>query len=232
MRFAVIVFPGSNCDHDAYHAVKHPLGEQAQFVWHRDTDLNGVDAVIVPGGFSYGDYLRTGAIANLSPVMQSVKAFAKEGGLVIGICNGFQILIEAGLLPGALISNKNMRFISKDIHLKPEHNDSVFTSGLDMNKAYKMPIAHQGGNYFVLPDELNRLEDNGQIAFRYSTAEGEITEDANPNGSIASIAGVFNEKRNVLGMMPHPERASEDMLGSTDGLEIFKSMVNASVGVI
>ena len=228
MRFAILVFPGSNCDHDAYQVVRHVLKEEAEFIWHQEESLEEFDVVIIPGGFSYGDYLRSGAIARFSPIMQAVQAFAKDGGLVLGICNGFQVLVEADLLPGALINNHNLRFISQMVHLKPENGGSPYTSGLDLDRTYKMPMAHQSGNYFVSPAELAELEKHGQIAFRYVTEEGELTPEANPNGSIGNIAGVVNRKKNVLGLMPHPERAAEAILGSTDGLALFKSMVGMS----
>ncbi|MCK4579239.1 MAG: phosphoribosylformylglycinamidine synthase subunit PurQ [Candidatus Marinimicrobia bacterium] len=224
MRFAVIVFPGSNCDHDTYHVIKHILGEEAQFVWHRETSLSNYDVVVIPGGFAYGDYLRTGAIAALSPIMQAVKKFAAGGGLVLGVCNGFQILVEAGLLPGALVANQSLRFISRKIHLKPEDTGSSLTAGLKLDRIYTMPVAHQAGNYLIQAAELAQLEDNGQIAFRYATAGGKVSTGANPNGSVANIAGVLNREKNIMGMMPHPERASESVVGSVDGLEIFKSI--------
>jgi len=225
MRFAILVFPGSNCDHDAYHAVRHVLGEEGAFIWHKERSLDGFDAVIIPGGFSYGDYLRTGAIARFSPIMSAVQEFARQGKPVIGICNGFQILVEAGLLPGALISNRSLRFISRMVYLKPEDQSSLFTAGLDANRTYRMPIAHQSGNYLISPEALDRLERNGQIAFRYATPAGEISPEANPNGSTGNIAGVLNREKNVLGLMPHPERAAEAIVGSDDGLAFFKSMV-------
>ncbi len=228
MRFAILVFPGSNCDHDAYQVVRHVLKEEVAFVWHQQDSLDGFDVVIIPGGFSYGDYLRSGAIARFSPIMQAVQAFASHGGLVLGICNGFQVLVEAGLLPGALIHNHHLRFISQMVHLKPESGGSPFTAGLDLDRTYKMPMAHQSGNYVVSPAELAELEKHDQIAFRYATDEGEITPEANPNGSFANIAGVVNREQNVLGLMPHPERAAEAILGSVDGLALFKSMLGAS----
>ncbi len=227
MRFAILVFPGSNCDHDAYHAIRHVLGEEAAFVWHKDGSLDGFDAVIIPGGFTYGDYLRTGAIARFSPIMSAVLQFARQGRPVMGICNGFQILVEAGVLPGALISNRSLRFISKMVYLKPEGNHSPFTARLDTNRTYRMPIAHQAGSYLVSPEELEQLQQNHQIAFRYATSAGEVLPEANPNGSVANIAGVLNQEKNVLGLMPHPERAAETIVGSSDGLEFFKSLVEA-----
>lgn len=228
MRFAVLVFPGSNCDYDAYHAVRYVLREQAEFIWHRETSLDGFEVVILPGGFSYGDYLRTGAIARLSPIMTAVRQFASAGGLVLGICNGFQILIEAGLLPGALISNSGLRFISRRVYLQPEGSGDPFTAGLDSSRSYAMPIAHQAGNYLVSARELQQLEKHEQIAFRYVTAAGERTVEANPNGSCANIAGVLNREKNVMGMMPHPERAAEAVLGSVDGLALFESIIGRS----
>ena len=228
MRFAILVFPGSNCDHDAYQVVRHVLKEEAEFVWHRQDSLDDFDAVIIPGGFSYGDYLRSGAIARFSPIMQAVQAFANQGGLVLGICNGFQVLVEAGMLPGALVHNHNLRFISRMVHLKPENGGSPFTAGLDLDRTYKLPMAHQSGNYLVSPAELAELEKHGQIAFRYATQEGKIVPEANPNGSCGNIAGVVNREKNVLGLMPHPERAAEAILGSIDGLALFKSMIGIS----
>ena len=228
MRFAVLVFPGANCDHDAQYAVQNVLGEEAEFVWHKEESLNGFDAVIIPGGFSYGDYLRSGAIARFAPVMGAVKKMAHEGGLVLGICNGFQILVEAQLLPGALISNSNLRFISRMVRLKPLHTDSPFTSALDAKSSYAMPVAHRSGNFIVDPSQLEVLQGNGQIAFRYVSASGRSTKAANPNGSLDNIAGVFNERRNVLGLMPHPERAVETITGSADGLGILQSMAGVT----
>jgi len=228
VRFAILVFPGSNCDHDAYHVIRHVLGEEGAFVWHKESSLDGFDVVIIPGGFSYGDYLRSGAIARFSPIMTTVVKFAREGQPVMGICNGFQILVEAGLLPGALISNQSLRFVSKMVYLKPENNGSLFTAGLDTHRTYRMPVAHRSGNYLVSPDELSQLEENSQIAFRYATLAGEVLPEANPNGSVSNVAGVLNLQKNVLGMMPHPERASEGIVGSSDGLAFFKSIVEAS----
>ena len=224
MRFAVLVFPGANCDHDAYHALRDVLGEEAYYVWHREESLAGYDAVIIPGGFSYGDYLRSGAIARFAPVMGAVRKMADEGAPVLGICNGFQILVEAGLLPGALISNAGLRFVSRMVRLKPEHTDSIFTASLDTERTYAMPVAHRGGNFFAGPEQLAELADHGQIAFRYVDDRGRQTATANPNGSLENIAGVFNRQRNVLGLMPHPERAVEALVGSTDGLAVLKSM--------
>ena len=228
MRVAVLVFPGSNCDHDAYHAFKNVLGVRAELVWHREESLSGFDAVVLPGGFSYGDYLRSGAIARFAPVMGAVKKMAGEGAPVLGICNGFQILVEAELLPGALISNSNLRFISRMVSLKPEHNNSPFTRSLDTGSSYAMPIAHRSGNYIASPELLKALDANGQIAFRYVDASGKESPGSNPNGSVGNIAGVLNKQGNVLGLMPHPERAVESLMGSRDGLALLKSMVGVA----
>ena len=225
MKFGVLVFPGSNCDHDTYNVIAEVAKQPVTFLWHDSEDLQGVDAVLVPGGFAYGDYLRTGAIARFSPVMQSVQRFAAGGGLVLGICNGFQILTEAGLLPGALMRNAGLKYICKQVHLRTETANSPFTNGLAKGDALKMPIGHMEGNYFCEPEELRRLEAEDRIAFRYATAGGEITPEANPNGSLGNIAGILNEGRNVLGMMPHPDRSSELLLGSADGWKIFASLV-------
>jgi phosphoribosylformylglycinamidine synthase len=225
MKFGVLVFPGSNCDHDTYNVIAEVAKQPVTFLWHDSEDLQGVDAVLVPGGFAYGDYLRTGAIARFSPVMQSVQRFAAGGGLVLGICNGFQILTEAGLLPGALMRNAGLKYICKQVHLRTETANSPFTNGLAKGDVLKMPIGHMEGNYFCEPEELRRLEAEDRIAFRYATAGGEITPEANPNGSLGNIAGILNEGRNVLGMMPHPDRSSELLLGSADGWKIFASLV-------
>jgi phosphoribosylformylglycinamidine synthase len=227
MKFGVLVFPGSNCDHDTYHVIGEIAHQPVTFLWHDSADLQGVDAVLVPGGFAYGDYLRTGAIARFSPVMQSVKKFAAGGGLVLGICNGFQILTEAGLLPGALMRNAGLKYICKQVHLRTETVSSAFTNQLAKGEILKIPIGHMEGNYFCEPAELKRLEDEDRIAFRYATPAGAITPEANPNGSLGNIAGVLNEGRNVLGMMPHPDRSSEQLLGSHDGWKIFASMIQA-----
>jgi len=224
MRFAILVFPGSNCDYDAYHALKHVLGQDVWFVWHGETDLKNPDCVILPGGFSYGDYLRCGAMASFSPAMDSVKRFAADGGLVLGICNGFQVLTESGLLPGALIRNRSLHFICRDIYLKPENTTSPFTNRLDASRAYRVPIAHAEGNYTCDPDTLAMLERTGRVAFRYCDPDGRVDEGANPNGSLHNIAGIFNENGNVLGMMPHPERAVESLTGNTDGRALFESL--------
>jgi phosphoribosylformylglycinamidine synthase len=227
MKFAVVVFPGSNCDHDAYHAAKHVLGQDAEFVWHKETDLRGADVVILPGGFSHGDDLRTGAIARFSPVMEAVKKFAAAGGPVLGICNGFQILLEAGLLPGAMLRNRELKFRCEHVYVRVEQTDTPFTVACRPQQVLRIPIAHGEGNYFTTPDDLRKLEQNRQIVFRYVNASGEVTEEANPNGSMASIAGICSDRRNVVGLMPHPERACELSVGSADGLVMFESVVAA-----
>jgi phosphoribosylformylglycinamidine synthase len=227
MKFGVTVFPGSNCDHDTFNVIESIAHQPVTFLWHDSPDLQGVDAILVPGGFAYGDYLRTGAIARFSPVMESVKKFAAKGGLVLGICNGFQILTEAGLLPGALMRNAGLKYICKQVHLRTETTNSAFTGTLKKSEVLQIPIGHMEGNYFCTPEELHRLESEDRVAFRYATPEGDITPEANPNGSLANIAGILNEGRNVLGMMPHPDRSSESILGSADGWKIFESMVGA-----
>jgi phosphoribosylformylglycinamidine synthase subunit PurQ / glutaminase len=229
MRIGVVTFPGSNSDHDAYHVAKHVCGQDARFVWHKDSDLSGLDAVVLPGGFAYGDYLRTGAIARFSPVMQAVVAFAGKGGPVLGICNGFQILQEAGLLPGAMLRNKNVKFLSQPVHVRVERTDTPVTAGLSVGDVLTMPIAHGEGNFYLPEDELQRLEDDGQVVFRYTTKDGRLEESANVNGSAHAIAGVCNEQRNVVGLMPHPERASEPELGSADGRRLFEALIRSLV---
>ena len=224
MKVGVLVFPGSNCDHDAYHVVKHVLGGEASFVWHRETQLPDLDALIVPGGFSYGDYLRTGALARFAPVMRAVVEFARRGAPVLGICNGFQILQEAGLLPGAMLRNQHVRFLSQDVHLRVERTDTAVTNGLRAGEVLTMPIAHGEGNFYLPEDELDRLEQNGQVVFRYVTRDGRLDPEANVNGSCRAIAGVCNEGRNVVGLMPHPERAAEAELGSADGRRLFEAL--------
>jgi phosphoribosylformylglycinamidine synthase I len=227
MKFGVLVFPGSNCDHDTYNVVGGVMGQPVTYLWHESTDLEGCDAVLVPGGFAYGDYLRTGAIARFAPIMQSVRKFAEGGGLVMGICNGFQILCEAGLLPGALMRNAGQRYICKQVNLRVETAGSPFTQGLARGQVLRMPIGHMEGNYFCDAATLDTLRREDRIAFRYATPEGEVTAEANPNGSLDNIAGVLSEGRNVLGMMPHPDRSSEALLGSEDGLQLFQSMARA-----
>ena len=227
MKFAVVVFPGSNCDHDAYHAAKHVLGQDAAFVWHKETSLGGADAVILPGGFAHGDYLRTGAIARFSPVMQAVTAFAQSGGPVLGICNGFQVLLEAGLLPGAMLRNRSVQFQCEHVFVTVEQTDTPFTLACRQGQVLRIPIAHGEGNYYAEPDVVQHLEQNRQVIFRYTTSSGERTEDANPNGSVGNIAGLCNEARNVVGLMPHPERACELAVGSSDGLVMFESVLQA-----
>ena len=227
MKFGVVVFPGAYCDRDCYYAVETVLGKPVEFIWHQETALGGFDAVILPGGFSYGDYLRPGAIARFSPVMAAVRDFAGRGGLVIGICNGFQVLTEAGLLPGALLRNVGMKYICRFVHIRTETTATRFTSALGAGQVLHIPIGHGDGNYFAGSETLRQLEDRGQIVFRYVDADGRMTPEANPNGSSGHIAGIVNERRNVLGMMPHPERADEPILGSRDGVLIFESMVAA-----
>ncbi|MCC6327969.1 MAG: phosphoribosylformylglycinamidine synthase subunit PurQ [Acidobacteria bacterium] len=227
MKFGVIVFPGSNCDHDAYHVVSKHIGQPVDFIWHKETDLSGYDAILIPGGFSYGDYLRAGALASFSPVMNAVKEFAANGGFVFGICNGFQILCEAGLLPGALMRNENLHFVCKHVNIRTENTNTPYTSELVEGSVLSMPIAHAEGNYVCDEETMNQLEENGQIVFRYCDAEGELSSDANPNGALSNIAGICNLDRNVIGMMPHPERACEELLGSNDGRDIFRSLAKA-----
>ena len=228
MRVGVIVFPGSNCDHDAYHVASHVLGLETSFIWHKETRLPDVDLVIIPGGFSYGDYLRAGAVARFSPIMFQVIEFAQRGGLVLGICNGFQVLCECGLLPGALLRNDSVRFACKWVSIRTENTDSPFTQGLASGQVLRIPIAHGEGNYFAAEEDLQALESNGRVAFRYCSEQGEITQEANPNGSAHNIAGILNAEGNVLGMMPHPERAAEQVLGSADGALIFQSVIATS----
>jgi len=226
MHFAILQFPASNCDQDCVHAVR-VLGHTASYIWHKDTSLGAVDAVIVPGGFSYGDYLRCGAIARFSPVMQAVKTFADQGGLVLGICNGFQILCEAGLLPGALIRNRDLKFHCEQVHLKIANGDTPFTRLTPPDRLLRIPIAHGEGCYFADAETLASLQAKRQILWQYADASGQLTEQANPNGSVLNIAGIANEGFNVAGLMPHPDRASEDILGSADGRWVFESMVDS-----
>jgi len=229
MRFSIPVFPGSNCDHDCEYVVREVMGQPVEMVWHKDTDLKNPDCVVVPGGFSYGDYLRTGAIARFSPIMKSVADFAAKGGLVIGICNGFQILCEAGLLPGALIRNKGLQFLCQSVYIKVEETDTPFTNTCQKGQVLKIPIAHGEGNYFIDPAGFQKLKDNHQIVVRYCDVKGNATAESNPNGSLDNIAGICNEKRNVFGLMPHPDRSGEDMLGSHDGKFIWKSILASTV---
>ena len=224
MKFGVIVFPGSNCDHDAYHVISKHVGQPVDFIWHRDTDLRSYDAVIIPGGFSYGDYLRAGALARFSPVMNSVKEFAAQGNLVLGICNGFQILCEAGLLPGALIRNQGLHFICEHVSVRVESANTPFTHELKTGEVLRMPIAHADGNFVCDDETFAELSENDRIIFRYCDRHGQLTDVANPNGSRDHIAGICNRERNVMGLMPHPERACEDLLGSSDGREVFRSL--------
>lgn len=225
MKFGVIIFPGSNCDYDAYRAVKDVLKEGVEFLWHQGTSLNDCDCVILPGGFSYGDYLRTGSIARFSPVMKEVTKFARKGGLVLGICNGFQILLESGLLPGAMLRNQSLRFVCKHVYIRTEVTQTPYTNLCKRHQVLKIPVAHSDGNYFMSEQELHKLKENNQIVFRYCTASGKLEPGCNPNGAVDNIAGICNEQRNVLGMMPHPERASEGILGSEDGKYLFRSIV-------
>jgi phosphoribosylformylglycinamidine synthase I len=230
MKFGVVVFPGSNCDHDAFCAVERALGQQASFLWHQSADLEGCDVIILPGGFSYGDYLRTGAIARFSPIMAAVRDFAARGGLVLGICNGFQILLESGLLKGAMLRNRNLNFICRPVHIRVENVDTPFTNALRPGQVLEVPIAHAEGNYYADRETIEQLMERRQVVFRYCTPEGELAEEANPNGSLHFIAGITNRAGNVMGLMPHPERAADALLGSTDGLYIFQSLVNAVKG--
>jgi len=227
MKFGVVVFPGSNCDHDAYHALGQVLHQPVEFLWHQSEQVAGFDAIVLPGGFAYGDYLRTGAIARFSPVMRAVEKFARAGGLVLGICNGFQILCEAGLLPGVLTRNAGLRFICRQVHIRVETTDTPFTVEAKSGLVLKMPIAHAEGNYFCDEATLAELERNRQIVFRYVTSEGREDAAANPNGSLANIAGICNRERNVMGLMPHPDRSVEAALGSTDGLVVFRSLIQS-----
>ena len=224
MKFGIIVFPGSNCDHDAYHVISKQVGQPVDFIWHKDTDLRSYDAVIIPGGFSYGDYLRAGALARFSPVMESVKKFAASGRMVLGICNGFQILCEAGLLPGALIRNRDLHFICEYVHVRVETTDTPFTNEMKSGSVLRLPIAHAEGNYVCDDATLMELQQDDRIVFRYCDPSGNITDAANPNGARDNIAGICNSTRNVMGLMPHPERACEELLGSTDGRDVFRSL--------
>ena len=230
MKFGIVVFPGSNCDDDAYHAAKDVVRQQAEYIWHKDTDLKGVDVVILPGGFAHGDYLRNGAMARFSPIMREVRAFADRGGPVLGICNGFQILLEAGLLPGAMLRNRGLKYRCEHVHLRVEQIDTPFTCAGRVGQVLRIPIGHGEGNYFAPPEMLERIEANRQVVLRYTSADGKLDDAANPNGSVNAIAGLCNEARNVVWMMPHPERACEALLGGTDGLVILESVVKAFRG--
>ena len=234
MKFAVIVFPGSNCDHDAYHAAKHVLAQDAEFIWHKETSLKGADVVILPGGFSHGDYLRTGAIARFSPIMASVAEFAARGGPLLGICNGFQVLCEAHLLPGALLRNRDLKFHCEHVCVRVEQTDTPFTASATRGQVLRLPIAHGEGNYFADPETIAALESAGRVIFRYCDSSGQPGDAANPNGSVNSIAGICSENRNVVGLMPHPERACESPLGSKDGLVLFESVLHtlSTAGVV
>ena len=227
MKFGIVMLPGSNCDHDALHVTRNVLGADAEVLWHKDTTLKSADCVIIPGGFAYGDYLRAGALAKFAPIMEPIRQHAAAGGLVFGICNGFQVLTEAGLLPGALMRNQNLRFLSREVILRTEETDTPFTNALASAQRLRIPIAHGEGNYFADESTLDELEKNRQVIFRYCDDDGRLTAEANPNGSARSIAGICNRERNVLGMMPHPERCSEALLGNIDGLGIFQSIVAA-----
>ena len=227
MKFGVVVFPGSNCDYDCYHVLKHVLQKETEFVWHKERDISKFDCIVLPGGFSYGDYLRTGAIARFSPVMESVVKHAEKGKLVIGICNGFQILLESGLLPGAMLRNESLQFICRFVGLRVETTNSHFTRKLKKGDVLKIPIAHGEGNYFADRATLDKLKRNDQVLVRYSDIHGNVSKETNPNGSLDNIAGICNANRNVFGLMPHPERASEKELGSTDGIRIFESIMNS-----
>jgi phosphoribosylformylglycinamidine synthase I len=227
VKFAVVVFPGSNCDQDAYHAATAVLGQSAELIWHKDSDLGGADVVVLPGGFAHGDYLRTGAMARFSPIMREVRRFAERGGPVLGICNGFQILLEAGLLPGAMLRNRGLKYRCEHVHVRVEQTDTPFTCGAHQGQVLRIPIGHGEGNYYAPPDVLHTIEANRQVILRYTTPDGRLDDEANPNGSVNAVAGLCNEGRNVFGMMPHPERACEALLGGSDGLVILQSVVGA-----
>jgi phosphoribosylformylglycinamidine synthase len=226
-KFGVVIFPGSNCDHDAYYSLKKIMNAEVTFLWHKDRDLQDSKVIILPGGFAYGDYLRCGAIARFSPIMNSVIEFANKGGIVVGICNGFQILLEAGLLPGVMIRNKSLQFVCKDIYLTVINKNTIFTGNINTGTPLKIPVAHGEGNYFTDDDTLKSLQDNNQIVFQYSSKDGLYAEEFNPNGSTLNIAGIMNKSGNVMGMMPHPERVCDPVLGKTDGQMIFSSIINS-----
>jgi phosphoribosylformylglycinamidine synthase len=227
MKFGVVVFPGSNCDHDAYHAAKDVLGHDAVFLWHKDTSLERADVIVLPGGFAHGDYLRTGAIARFSPIMPAIQEFARQGGPVLGICNGFQVLLESGLLPGAMLRNRDLKFHCEHVTVRVEQIDTPFTCAAAKGQRLRLPIAHGEGNYYAEPEVIRRLEAERRVIFRYCDERGEVTDAANPNGAVNAIAGICNEGRNVVGLMPHPERACESPLGSADGLLLFESVVSS-----
>lgn len=227
--FGIIVFPGSNCDHDAFYALSEVLGVETRYIWHKDTDLSDIDVIVIPGGFSYGDYLRSGAIARFSPIMKEVEKAAKAGYPTLGICNGFQILLEANLLPGAMMHNQQLRFVCKNVHVRCENTTSTFTNHLTKGQILNIPVSHGEGNYHIDEDGLKKLQDNDQVAFRYCNEEGELTTESNFNGSVDHIAGIVNQKGNIMGLMPHPERAVESLLGSTDGVKFFESLLDTVV---
>ncbi len=225
MRFGIVVFPGSNCEHDVYHVAKHLLGEEARFLWHKDLSFNGVDCIVLPGGFAHGDYLRGGSMACYSPIMAAVGEFARRGGMVLGICNGFQILTEAHLLPGALVRNSRLKYICRDLYLRVERQDTPFTARVKQGTVVKMPVGHGEGCFYATEEVLRELEQNRQVVFRYCDAAGEVTAESNPNGSLHAIAGICNERGNVVGLMPHPDRCAEEVLGNVQGRRIFDSIV-------
>ncbi|OMH40611.1 phosphoribosylformylglycinamidine synthase subunit PurQ [Desulfurobacterium indicum] len=229
MKFGIPVYPGSNCDKDIGWVIEKVLGEEVKYLWHKEKSISDIDCIIVPGGFSYGDYLRAGAMAKLSPISEAIYEFAEKGGLVMGICNGFQILLEMGLLPGAMMPNKNLSFVCKFVHLKVENNEIPFTSLYSKEEVINIPIAHAEGNYTCTPETLKNIEKNGQVVVRYCSPEGIVSDEFNPNGSLNNIAGICNKRGNVFGLMPHPERASEAVLGSTDGFRMFKSIVETAL---
>ena len=227
MKFGIVIFPGSNCDHDVYHVAKHVLGHEAAFLWHKNESFSGIDCIILPGGFAHGDYLRGGAIARFSPIMKAVEAFADRGGLVFGICNGFQVLTEAGLLPGALVRNARLRYVCRDVYVRTERQDTPFTTRIKQGTVLKIPVGHGEGCYFAPESSLKEIEEKKQVVFRYCDAGGQVTTEANPNGSLRAIAGVCNERGNVLGMMPHPDRCAEPILGNDQGRRLFDSIIHS-----